>query len=150
MEETIVPLIIDGEDFRHNSTFDVVSPSTAKTCWKAVSASTEDAIKAVETAQVAFPQWSSSSPTARAEILGKAADYLEANIETLAGYMMEEMGADRGTAQYFVLPLAINTCRSIAARCTTICGSVPVVAQARQSAMIWKEPYGVCLGIVPW
>ena len=149
-EDFAVPLLINGEEITHSSTFDVVSPSTTETCWKAVSATPEDAIKAVETAQVAFSSWSKTKPSTRTAILLKAADIMEANIEEYASYMMTEMGADRGAAQFFVVPLAIAMCRDIANRISGICGSVPAVAKEGQSAMIWKEPYGVCLGIVPW
>jgi acyl-CoA reductase-like NAD-dependent aldehyde dehydrogenase len=144
----IIPLFINGEEVTNSSTFEVISPSTGSACWKAVSATPEDAIKAVETAQAAFPTWSKSKPSTRTAILLKAADLLETHVEQYANYMMTEMGADRGTAQFFVVPLAIAMCRDIAGRISGVCGSAPVVAKEGQSAMIWKEPYGVCLGVV--
>ncbi|KAJ4305880.1 hypothetical protein N0V90_001413 [Kalmusia sp. IMI 367209] len=145
-----IPLLIDGQDVQHPSTFDVVSPGTADVCWKAVSATTEDATKVVEAAQTAFSSWSQTKPSTRAAILLKAANILEANVERYADYMMTEMGADRGTAQFFVTPLAIAMCRDIAGRISSVCGSVPVVAKESQSAMVWKEPYGVILSVVAW
>ncbi|KAF1967199.1 aldehyde dehydrogenase [Bimuria novae-zelandiae CBS 107.79] len=145
-----IPLLINGEDVHHSSTFDVVSPSEGEVCWKAVSATAEDAAKAVEAAQAAFPAWSQTKPSTRSAILLKAADILETNMERYADYMMAEMGADRGTAQFFVTPLAIAMCRDIAGRVSSICGSVPAVTKEGQSAMVWKEPYGVVLGVVAW
>jgi acyl-CoA reductase-like NAD-dependent aldehyde dehydrogenase len=145
-----IPLFINGEEATHSSVFDVMSPSTGSVCWTAASATAEDAIKAVEAAQAAFPTWAKTKPSTRTAILLKAADILETNAEEYATYMMTEMGADRGTAQFFVLPLAIAMCRDIAGRISSVCGSVPVVAKEGQSAMVWKEPYGVCLGIVAW
>jgi acyl-CoA reductase-like NAD-dependent aldehyde dehydrogenase len=145
-----VPLLIQGQDIHHDSTFDVVSPGTSEVCWKAVSASADDAIKAVESAQAAFPSWSQTKPSTRASILLKTAEILENDIGKYADYMMAEMGADRGAAQYFVTPLAIAMCRDIAGRISSVCGSVPVVAAEGQSAMVWKEPYGVVLGVVAW
>ncbi|KAF1951182.1 aldehyde dehydrogenase family protein [Byssothecium circinans] len=125
-----VPLLINGEDISHTSTFDVISPASGEACWKAVSATSEDAVKAA--------------------VLLKAADILEQNVGEYAGYMMTEMGADVGSAQFFVLPLAIAMCRDIAGRIASVCGSVPIVAKEGQSAMVWKEPYGVCLSVVAW
>ncbi|KAJ4351377.1 uncharacterized protein N0V89_006717 [Didymosphaeria variabile] len=145
-----VPLLIDGQDVQHESTFDVISPATGELCWKAVSASADDAIKAVESAQAAFSSWSQTKPSTRTAILLKVADILEAKAEKYADYMMAEMGADRGAAQFFVTPLAIAMCRDIAGRISSVCGSVPVVAKEGQSAMVWKEPYGVVLGVVAW
>ncbi|KAF2733853.1 aldehyde dehydrogenase family protein [Polyplosphaeria fusca] len=149
-EDFTVPLFIDGEDIASTSTFDVVSPASTKTCWRAVSATPKEAIRAVESAQHAFASWSQTKPSARMAILLKAADILESNIEEYASYMMTEMGADIGAAQFFVTPLAIAMCRDIAGHISGICGRVPAVAKEGQSAMIWKEPYGVVLGIVPW
>ncbi|KAK7185137.1 hypothetical protein DPSP01_000748 [Paraphaeosphaeria sporulosa] len=145
-----VPLLINGQDIHHESTFDVVSPGTGEVCWKAVSANADHATKAVHSAQAAFPSWSQTKPSTRSAILLKAADILEKSIEKYADCMMAEMGADRGAAQFFVTPLAIAMCRDIASRISSVCGSVPVVAKEGQSAMVWKEPYGVVLGVVAW
>jgi hypothetical protein len=60
------------------------------------------------------------------------------------------MGADIGTSQFFVVPLSIRMLRDISRRITSICGSVPIVAEEGQSAIVYKEPIGVILGIVPW
>lgn len=149
-QDFVVPLLINGEDVVHSSTFDVTSPATGNTAWKAVSASPEDAIRAVEAAQAAFPSWSQTKPSVRTAILLKAADILEKNVDEYAGYMQAEMGADVGSSKFFVVPLAISMCRDLAGRISSVCGSVPVVAKEGQSAMVWKEPYGVCLGITAW
>jgi acyl-CoA reductase-like NAD-dependent aldehyde dehydrogenase len=149
-KDYVVPLLINGEEITHSSLFDVVTPSTNEVAWKAVSATADDAIKAVEAAQAAFGSWSKTKPSTRTQILLKTADILESNIEEYASYMMTEMGANQGAAYFFVLPLAIAMCREIAGRISSICGSVPVVAAEGQSAMVWKEPYGVTLGIVAW
>ena len=145
-----VPLLVNGQETTHTSTYDVISPSTNTACWIATSASVSDAIAAVAAAQAAFPSWSTTKPSVRTAILLKAANIMEENIEEYAGYMMAEMGADLGTAQFFVLPLAISMCRDIAGRISGICGSVPMVVAEGQSAMILREPYGVMLGICPW
>lgn len=149
-KEVVVPLLINGEEITKSSTFDVISPASGQPCWKAVSATREDAVKAVETAQAAFPSWSKTKPSMRTAVLLKAADILESRVEEYASYMVTEMGTDMGTAQFFVVPLAVAMCRDIASRISSICGSVPVVEKEGQSAMVWKEPYGVCLGIVAW
>jgi acyl-CoA reductase-like NAD-dependent aldehyde dehydrogenase len=146
----VVPLQINGKESSQSSTYDIISPSTNNVCWTAASASAKDAVAAVEAAKAAFPSWSSTKPSVRTAILLKVADIMEANIEQYAAYMMTEMGADIGAAQFFVLPLAISMCRDIAGRISSICGSVPTVAAEGQSAMVLREPYGVVLGIVPW
>lgn len=146
----VIPLIINGKEEHAASTFDVISPYTNKTCWPAASATPQDAIRAADAAEAAFPAWSQTKPTVRRDILLKAADILESRLEQCAEYMRTEMGADVGASQFFVVPLGIRMLREVASRITSICGSVPVVEMEGQSAMIYKEPMGVILGLVPW
>lgn len=148
--QPVIPLIINGKEEHAASTFDVISPYTNKPCWAAASASPQDAIRAVEAADAAFPAWSQTKPAVRRDILLKAADILESRLEKCAEYMRTEMGADVGASQFFVVPLGIRMLREVASRITSICGSVPVVEGEGQSAIVYKEPMGVILGIVPW
>jgi acyl-CoA reductase-like NAD-dependent aldehyde dehydrogenase len=148
--DIVVPLWIGGEEVLTAATFDVISPSTNAPCWKAATASQDDTLKAIQAAQTAFPAWSKSKPASRVQTLLATASIMESNIEEYAKYMMEEMGADVGASQFFVLPTAITLLRDIAARISSVVGTVPVPAAEGQSAMVWKEPYGVTLGIVPW
>jgi acyl-CoA reductase-like NAD-dependent aldehyde dehydrogenase len=145
-----VPLWINGEQEPRQDTFDVFSPSLSSVCWTSASATQEDAIKAVEAAQIAFKSWSLTKPAYRTELLLKTAAILESNAEEYAGYMFTEMGAEIQISQFFVLPLAIQMLKDISGRVSSICGSVPVCQQDGQSGMVIKEPYGVTLGIVPW
>ncbi|KXG52135.1 Aldehyde/histidinol dehydrogenase [Penicillium griseofulvum] len=145
-----VPLIINGQEETTPKTFPVISPYTNTTIWTASAATSQDAIRAVEAANAAFPSWSQTKPTVRRDILLKAADILESRLDTNAEYMRQEMGADIGASAGFVVPLAVRMLREVASRITSICGSVPVVETEGQSAIIFKEAMGVILGIVPW
>lgn len=146
---TTVPLIINGREEFTPATLDVISPYTNQTWWTASAATLQDAIRAVEAADAVFLAWSQTKPTARRDLLFKAADLLEQRLEQNAEYMRTEMGTDVGS-QGFVVPLAIRMLRDVASRITSICGSVPVVEAEGQSAIVFKEPLGVILGIVPW
>ncbi|KAJ5966924.1 hypothetical protein N7501_003172 [Penicillium viridicatum] len=146
----IVPLLINGHEEITPKTFPVTSPYTNTTIWTASAATPQDAIRAVEAADAAFPSWSQTKPTVRRDILFKAADILEARLDTNAEYMRQEMGADVGASAGFVVPLAVRMLREVASRITSICGSVPVVETEGQSAIVFKEAMGVILGIVPW
>ncbi|KAJ5278283.1 hypothetical protein N7524_004436 [Penicillium chrysogenum] len=145
-----VPLLINGQEETTPNTFPVTSPYTNSTIWTASAATPQDAIRAVEAANAAFPAWSQTKPTVRRDILLKAADILEARLDTNAEYMRQEMGADIGASAGFVVPLGVRMLREVASRITSICGSVPVVETEGQSAIIFKEAMGVILGIVPW
>jgi acyl-CoA reductase-like NAD-dependent aldehyde dehydrogenase len=145
-----IPLLINNTSESPTKTFEVISPYTNKPSWTAAAATPQDAIRAVEAANTAFPSWSQTKPTVRRDILLKTADILEDRLETCAEYMRTEMGADVGASQGFVVPLAIRMLREVACRITSICGSVPVVEMEGQSAIVYKEAMGVILGIVPW
>ncbi len=147
---SVIPLVINGKEELTPSTFDVISPYTNNTCWAAASASPQDAVRAVEAAEAAFPAWSQTKPVVRRDILLRAADLLDSRLEKNAEFMRTEMGADAGASQFFVVPLAIRMLREVASRITSICGSVPVVEEEGQSAIVYKEAMGVILGIVPW
>lgn len=148
--ETTVPLLINGKEEYPSANFNVISPYTNQACWTAAAATPQDAIRAVEAADAAFPAWSQVKPTVRRDVLLKAADLLEARLEQNAEFMRTEMGADVGASQGFVVPLAIRMLRDVAGRITSICGCVPEVEAEGQSAIVFKEPMGVILGIVPW
>ncbi|KAA8567390.1 hypothetical protein EYC84_010410 [Monilinia fructicola] len=125
--ELVIPLIIGGKEDNGSSTFDVVSATTGKVCWKAASASSEDAIRAVEAAKKAFPSWSKVKPREKQKILFKTADILESRSTEYGNIMQMEMGGAASPVHGFILPTGEG-----------------------HSAMIWKEPYGVILGIGPF
>ena len=148
--EYVIPLQINGKEVTTDTTFDVVNPATGKVTWKCSSASKEDAVKAVEAAQAAFPAWSRTKPSKRRDIFLKAAEVLERRGEELGEYMMTETGAQPMFAGGFNVPTSVEMLRDVAGRIVTIAGSVPVCGEEGTSAIVYREPYGVVLGIAPW
>ena len=63
--------------------------------------------------------------------------------------MQEETGSERPMFE-FTFGVAIDACKDIAGLIATVQGSVPTVAEEGSSAIVYKEPYGVVLGIAPW
>ncbi|EAU33063.1 conserved hypothetical protein [Aspergillus terreus NIH2624] len=144
-----VPLIIDNKDITTTTTLDVNNPGKSYLEHKCSSASVEDATQAVDSAQRAFPAWSKTRPAARREILLKAADVFLARKDEFIGYMCEETGAQVPYAD-FILMLGVNLLRDVAGKVSNIEATSPVLAQEGTSAMVYKQPYGVVLGIAPW
>jgi len=128
----------------------VTSPITNKVIWKSSSVSKDDAIKAVEAAQAAFPAWSKTKPSKRRDILLKASDILAQRAEEAAEYMEIETGAVPAYSGGFNVPSAIEQLRDVAGRIITSTGHIPICGEEGKSAMIIKEPYGVIFGIAPW
>ena len=145
-----VPIQINGKEVETEFTFDVVNPATGEVLWASFSASKTNAINAIEAAQTAFPAWSKSKPSKRRDILLKAADIMESRAHELGRYMVDETGAVEGFATFFNVPNAVEMLRDVAGRIVTATTYMPIVAQEGKSALVFKEPYGVVLGIAPW
>ena len=146
----VVPSFIGGKDEVASSTFPVTNPATGEVCWIVSSVSEGDAKRVADTAQDAFPSWAATKPHIRQAILFKAADLMEERADELATYMCTEIGSDWAAARGFIVKLSISMMRDIACRVSDVCGHVPAIEDEGQSAMVWKEPYGVVLGVVPW
>ncbi|KAI9758611.1 MAG: hypothetical protein M4579_002987 [Chaenotheca gracillima] len=146
----VVPLTIGGKQINTTQTFDVVGPAAGKTIWSASSASVENAIDAVKAAEGAFPQWSRTTSAERRNIFARAADILDRRAEELAGYMETETGSAANFSAGFNVPLSAELLRDIGGRISSIQGSIPSCSDAGRSALIFKEPYGVILGLAPW
>ncbi|KAL2843355.1 aldehyde dehydrogenase domain-containing protein [Aspergillus pseudoustus] len=144
-----VPLIISGKDVITESTFDVTNPRTGQ-IWHSSAASPADAVKAVESAQAAFPAWSKTKPAVRRDILLRAAELFKEREAELRQYQVDETGADEKFVDW-ILPLTVEQLKDVAGRVTSsLQGSVPICSEEGRSAIIFKEPYGVILGIAPW
>ena len=146
----VVPLLINGEEVTTETTFDVTSPVTNKVIWKGSSVSKQNAIRAVEAAQAAFPAWSKTKPSFRRDIFIKASDILARRAEEAAEYMEIETGSAKSYSAGTNVPVAIEMLRDVGGRIVTSTGYIPISGRESRSAMIVKEPYGVIFGIAPW
>ncbi|PMD58747.1 aldehyde dehydrogenase [Hyaloscypha bicolor E] len=145
-----VPAIIDNKDVYFDVSFSVRSPVTGSRLHDSTSASVADALTAVESAQKAFQSWKKTKPTARRDIFLKAAKIVEKRGDELGKYMMDETAASEFWGSGFNVPLAVDMLKDVAGRIPSVQGSVPIPGAEGKSAMVWKEPYGVILGIAPW
>ena len=146
----VVPLLINGKEIANEKTFNVVSPVTGKLIWKASAVSKEQAIKAVEAAQAAFPAWSRTKPSFRRDILIRASDILRSRGDEICRYMDLETGSTPAKSTNFNLPFSIEQLRDVGGRIVTVTGNIPVSRDDGRSALMYREPYGVILGIAPW
>ncbi|KAK4504405.1 hypothetical protein PRZ48_005321 [Zasmidium cellare] len=144
-----VPLWIDGKEVTTPTTFDVQNPTDNAPLWPSSSASTKEATLAVTAAQKAFKTWRKTKPSTIQTILLKAADLMSQRREELATYMIQETGALRPFTD-FNIDTTIDNIRDVAGRAADIHGIIPPTKTEGQGAFIFKEPYGVILGIAPW
>lgn len=148
-ENTITPLLINNESVVTDVKFEVRAPATGQLSGHCAGASVDDATRAIEAAKAAFPAWSKMKAYPRRDILLKAADIMLSRKEELIQYQREETGAGRPFTEV-TFDLGVDFIRDVAGRIPTIEGTVPNVKLDGQSAMVFKQPYGVILSIAPW
>ncbi|KAI9043262.1 aldehyde dehydrogenase [Aspergillus affinis] len=144
-----IPLIINNESIITDTVFEVRNPANGEVIEHCASVTIDHANRAAAAAKAAFPAWSRTKPYDRRDILTRASDIMLSRKEELIGYQMEETGAARPFVEKTFM-LGVSFIKDFAARIPSIEGSVPSVSEDGECAMVFKEPYGVILGIAPW
>jgi benzaldehyde dehydrogenase (NAD) len=144
-------LLIGGEwrDASSGKHYQQHFPYTGETVGTAAAAGREDAAAAVEAAQAAFGEWSTSAPALRRKVLSKASDLLLERQEEIAGIVTEETGAVFGWGMFNV-DLAAGMLREAAAQAYGLVGEVIPSDVPGKLAMGVRAPAGVVVGIAPW
>src|SRR5687768_729990 len=95
-------LFINGEwrDAAGGAVFPVYNPSTGEVWTKVADASRTDAQAAIAAAGEAFPGWSGLSHSARARIIHKAGDILEARAAEFQDALIDEGGSWIGKSMF--------------------------------------------------
>lgn len=150
-------LYIHGQAMRSESSqrLSVINPANDLPIAQIADANQADVDLAVDSARKGFAIWSRTSPAARAGVLFKLADLLEANREELAQLETLQSGKLIGISRAFEVEQAAHFLRYYAGWATKITGqtitpSLPSFAGERYSAYTLREPIGVVVGIVPW
>ena len=144
-----VPAQIGGEESILSQTFPVRSPLDGRLLHHCSSASPAEAIRAVESSQLAFPAWAKLPPAQKRDIFLATAANFESRAEELTKYMIEETGASDFWAR-FNIRLSVDMLKDVAGRISSIKGEAPILGEEGTSAIVFREPYGVILGIAPW
>src|SRR5262245_30519923 len=95
-----VPFFINGEEYQPEKQFDVISPATGEVVHRCGSATTQDAVAAVDAAATALKTWRKVKPSRRRDIFLKAAEVMESRRDELAQYMVSETGGGRPWADF--------------------------------------------------
>jgi len=130
-------------------TFDVHDPATGEVLATLASATSEDAVAALDAADAAQASWARTAPRVRAEILRRAFDLVTERAEDFALLMTLEMGKPlteaRGEVTYgaeFLRWFAEETVRDYGRYLTT--------PEGKNKILVQKKPVGPCLLITPW
>lgn len=130
-------------------THDPADGSELARCVESGPTQVDEAVAAARAA-LADPAWRDMPAPARARLLWRVADLIEANIDELAEIESRDNGMSVRDAKAFGLPGAAEHLRYFAGWCTKIEGSLPPVSFPNTLHYTRREPVGVCALIVPW
>jgi len=123
----------------------VVDPATEQAVTAVAAGSAADVDRAVAAARAAFPSFSATPASARAEFLDRIRALVLERAEEFAQAISREMGAAIGYARSAQVPLAAEHLR--VAR--DLLAHFPFV-EVKGTTAIVREPIGVCGLITPW
>jgi aldehyde dehydrogenase len=129
--------------------FDNPSPVTGTTLCKIARSSAADIELALDAAHKARDSWGRTSPAARALILNKIADRMEANLDTLALVETLDNGKPIRETTYADLPLCVDHWRYYAGAIRAQEGALSQIDDDTV-AYHFHEPLGVVGQIIPW
>ena len=144
-------LYINGEwtDALDGQTMGLINPATEEIIATLPSGGAADAHAAIRAAGQAFPEWSHTTPYARAAILKKTADHIRENIPNLAKDMVLESGKPLPEAKG-EWTVAANLFEWYAEEAKRAYGRViPTNRPDKRSSVIW-QPMGVIGIITAW
>ncbi|WP_395399376.1 NAD-dependent succinate-semialdehyde dehydrogenase [Arthrobacter sp. UC242_113] len=144
-------LLINGE-WRNASgggTFDVEDPATGKVLATLASATSEDALAALDAADAVQAAWARTAPRERAEILRRAFDLVTERAEDFALLMTLEMGKPLAEARGEVA-YAAEFLRWFSEEAVRDYGRYLTTPEGKNKILVQHKPVGPCLLITPW
>jgi aldehyde dehydrogenase (NAD+) len=143
-------LFINGEwrDAANGAVFPVYNPSNGEVWTKVADASRADAQAAIAAARDAFPAWSKLSHSARARMIHKAGDILEARAKDFQEALMDEGGSWVGKSM-FETGYSSGVYRAAAAAAYQVNGEI-LPSEHGKVSLVMREPLGVVSVISPW
>ncbi|MGO1682174.1 MAG: NAD-dependent succinate-semialdehyde dehydrogenase [Corynebacterium variabile] len=144
-------LLINGEwrDSSDGATFDVENPATEEHLATLASATSEDALAALDAAAAVQDEWARTSPRSRSEILRKAFELVTERKDTFATLMTLEMGKPLAEA-YGEVTYGAEYLRWFAEETVRHYGRHTVVPEGTLQMTTRNKPVGPCLLITPW
>ena len=148
----VVPVWIDGKaaPLDPSRFITVRSAGQNKDIHLAQSASAATAREAADSCMRAFKDWKNTVHTTRRDLLLRVADIYERRSDELVKYQCEETSCQEAWAHFNIM-LACKTLRETASNLSAACtGEMPPLETANAFCLVYKEPVGPVLVIVPW
>lgn len=144
-------LLINGEwrDASDGGTFDVFDPATGNKLATLASATSDDAMAALDAADAVQAEWALTAPRERAEILRRAFDMLTARKDDFALLMSLEMGKPLAEA-YGEVTYGAEFLRWFSEETVRDYGRYLTTPEGKNKIIVQTKPVGPCLLITPW
>jgi len=144
-------LLIDGRLVRGEGPEEaIVNPATGAELVRVAEASEGQVQQAVAAAAKAFETWSQTTPQARAALLLKLADRIEADAEGFAAVESRNCGKPFARALNDEIPAIVDVFRYFAGAVRCLGGSAAGEYLPGHTSMIRRDPIGVIASIAPW
>jgi succinate-semialdehyde dehydrogenase/glutarate-semialdehyde dehydrogenase len=144
-------LFVDGEwsEAAGGAQFDVTNPATGESVQAVAAASREDARRAIDAAEAAFPAWAARTAKDRSAILRRWYDLIVANADDLAKILTAEQGKPLAEARGEILYGAAFF-EWYAEEAKRVYGETIPAPNTDQRILVLRQPIGVCAAITPW
>ena len=142
--------VIDGVATESVSTeiMEVRNPSNGKVVDTVPKGTREDTRRAIDSAELAYKVWSKTAPSARGEVLHRAAALVDMNLKELSESLTKEQGKPLREAQMEIRRFQ-HTLEYYAGLGKNLRSIQIPIAEGR-FGMVLRMPMGVCASIVPW
>lgn len=129
--------------------FDVLDPANGEVIASVASATTDDAVAAVDAAENAGAEWAATAPRVRASILLRAYELMTERRDELATLIVRENGKSWADAQGEVT-YAAEFFRWYAEEAPRIGGHLSTAPNGDKRIMVIEQPIGTSVLITPW
>ena len=151
LERTPRQLLIGGEwrDASGGDTLSVEDPATGESLCEIADATPDDAQAAIDAACAAQPEWAATSPNERGEILHRAFERLNEQVDDLALLMTLEMGKPIAESKAEIA-YAAEFFRWFSGEALRMDGYYKVAGNGASRVLVMRQPIGPCYFITPW
>ena len=130
-------------------TLSVEDPATGESLCEIADATPDDAQAAIDAACAAQPEWAATSPNERGEILHRAFERLNEQVDDLALLMTLEMGKPIAESKAEIA-YAAEFFRWFSGEALRMDGYYKVAGNGASRVLVMRQPIGPCYFITPW
>ncbi len=144
-------LYINGQwlEGSNKERFDVINPATEEVLASVASAEIDDANKALDAAEEAFPKWASKTPRERSIILRKAYELMSSRLEDFAKIITLENGKAHGDA-IGEATYSAEFFRWFSEEAVRANGLISHAPATGARIIVQHKPIGISLLVTPW